>query len=104
MHVVQFPRSFRPHEKNNMTMYGAVALAIPCTCREAPADQYDAAPRSLPATRTVAPPAAPRPSPARPPAALPRTEEAARRADALARSLCAAREQLAAPLACLAAS
>src|SRR5712692_6058194 len=35
---------------------------------------------------------------------LPRTEAAARRADALARSLCGARDRLAMPLACIAAS
>ena len=90
-----------------MTLYGAVALAIPCTCREAPADPYDAAPRIAhcpePLRSTPRPPA-PGPSSGTPPVELPRTEEAARRADALARSLCAARERLAAPLACLAAS
>src|SRR5436309_13867778 len=113
-----------------MTLSGAHAVIVASpSCRERPADPYRASGR--PSTRrsisAVAEALAPspsaggfrrpspsaervrRPSPQRtvaPPVdgALPRTEAAARLADALARSLSGARDRLAVPLACIAAS
>src|SRR5437867_10740474 len=103
-----------------MILYGAHAVSIASSwCRERPASPYRAPGR--PSTRrsiaAVAEALAPspsaggarRPSPQRtvaPPAdgVLPRTEAAARLADALARSLSGARDRLAVPLARIAAS
>src|SRR5262245_30301111 len=79
-----------------MTRYAAVTFADSCACREAPAEPYGSAPVPWPAHASPAQTARPQP--------LPRTEQAARRADAVARSLCVAREHLAAALARLAAS
>src|SRR3989442_4662470 len=105
-----------------MTLYGARAVTVVASaCREDSADPYrapgrPARRRSIPAAGgdlTPSPSAggALRPSPQQaapqapaPYGGLPQTEAAARRADALARSLSGARDRLAVPLARLAAS
>src|SRR2546425_2269401 len=103
-----------------MSLYGARAVIIASSaCRERSADPYRAPGR--PARRSSIPAAggdlspspsaggAPRPSPQEaaapaPYGGLPRTEAAARRADALARSLSGAQDRLAVPLARIAAA
>src|SRR2546428_3601639 len=93
-----------------MTLYGARAVIVASSaCRERPADPYRAPRR--PSRRNTPPPVGDAlrscPQGAATPAAdgaLPRTEAAARRADALARSLCGARDRLTVPLARIAAS
>src|SRR6058998_3639668 len=80
-----------------MTFYGARAVNFASfVCREGSAEPYR--------VRRVPPAPSARPSSGGTLQSLPRTETAARRADALARSLSGARDRLAVPLARIAAS